>query len=219
VDLDGFQESWFGANTSTRPHGTLKLAPGDNRYGITFRLRPLGSIAGVVFDPDGDPLPNVSIDLLKAAWERLKPAYRNEMWANTDDRGRYRFHDVVPGQYLLMATQQNAPALLIQPEIAPGQTAPQQLYGVQFYPDASRLSAAAPVQLADGKELEGMDFHLAPRAVARLRGKIVLPGDLSANQTVQVQVHVYTQDLWTPASSRPAASPRSNPITRLRFPA
>src|SRR5580698_1249711 len=72
VDLDGFQESWFGANTSTRPHGTLKLAPGDNRYGITFRLRPLGSIAGVVFDPDGDPLPNVSIDLLKAAWERLK---------------------------------------------------------------------------------------------------------------------------------------------------
>src|ERR1039458_1347476 len=72
VDLDGFRKAWFGANTSTRPPGTLNLAAADIRYGITFRLRPLGSVSGVVLDPEGDPVRNAQMRLLKAAWERLK---------------------------------------------------------------------------------------------------------------------------------------------------
>ena len=193
VDLDGFRKAWFGANTSTRPPGTLNLAASDIRYGITFRLRPLGSVSGVVLDPEGDPVPNAQMRLLKAAWERLKPAYRDERWAGTDDRGRYRFQDVLPGQYLVMAAQQYNPALPIQPEIAAGQTASQKMYAVEFYPDASRLSAAAPLQLADGQDIEGIDFHLTTRAVAVLRGKVVVPSDLPANTNVQISV--FPQDV------------------------
>ena len=39
------ETGWFGATKSNRAPSTLKLAPGDVRYGITFRLRPLGSIS------------------------------------------------------------------------------------------------------------------------------------------------------------------------------
>jgi hypothetical protein len=174
--LDGFQQARFGANTSNRPPQILKLAAGDIRYGITFRLRPLGSISGVVFDPDGDPLPNAQIRLLKATWERLKPAYGNRMFASSDGRGRYRFQNVIPGQYLVMAAQPYAPALLVQPEAAVGQNPAQKMYAVQFYPDASRISSAAPLHVADGEDLEDIDFHLTALEVAELHGKLVIPG-------------------------------------------
>jgi hypothetical protein len=195
--LDGFQSARFGASTSARPPEILKLAAGDVRYGITFRLRPLGAISGVVFDPDGDPLPNAQIRLLKATWERLKPTYGIRMWASTDDRGRYRFQNVLPGQYLVMATQPYAPALLIQPEAVAGGSVSEKMYAVQFYPDASRLSSAAPVQLTEGQDLEDIDFHLTALTVAGLRGKIVIPDgaliDLTASANAQIRV--YPQDV------------------------
>lgn len=196
VHLDGFQQAWFGARTPTRPPGTLNLAAGDIRYGITFRLQPLGSISGVVFDPDGDPLPNAQLRLLKSTWERLKPAYENAGWANTDERGCYHFQQVVPGQYLIMASHPYAPALLIQPEATVGQSAAQKMYAVRFYPDATRISSAEPVHLTAGQDLEGIDFHLAAQEVAVQRGKVVIPngvsGDLPANSNVQIRV--YSQD-------------------------
>lgn len=193
VDLVGFRKAWFGAGTPARPPGTLNLAAGDIRYGITFRLRPLGSISGVVLDPDGDPVPNAQVRLIESTWERLKPAYATIDWANTDDQGRYRLQAVLPGQYLVMAAQQYGPALPIQPEIAVGQTVSQKMYAVEFYPDAGRLSAATPLQLTDGMQLEGIEFHLTARGVAVLRGKVVVPGDLPAN--TNVQIGVFPQDV------------------------
>ncbi len=207
VVLDGFQSAWFGASTSARPPATLKLAPGDVRYGITFRLRPLGSISGVVLDPDGDPVPNVPMRLLKPAWDRLKPSYRNTQFANTDNRGRYRFDDVPAGQYLVMATQSYTPPLTIQPEAVAGQTSPQKMYAVEFYPDASRISSATPVQLTGGQNLEGIEFHLAALPVAVLRGKIALPGDLPADANVQLSI--YPQDI--PVNAFPFTNVRASP--------
>jgi len=193
VEMPGFQRAWFGAATSTRAPGTLKLAAGDFRYGITFRLRQLGSISGVVLDPDGDPVPNVQLRLLKSAWDRLKPSYRYEGFAGTDDRGHYRFHDVPAGQYLVMAAQTYTPALTIQPEVVAGQNPTQKMYAVQFYPNASRFSAAAPVQLAGGQDLEGIEFHLAAQAMASLHGKVVVPADFPAD--AHVQIVVYSQEV------------------------
>jgi hypothetical protein len=192
VTLDGFQPAWFGASTYNRPRGTLKLAAGDIRYGITFRLRPLGSISGVVLDPDGDPLPNAQIRVLKSAWERLKPAYETAGWAMTDGSGHYHAQNVVPGQYLVMATQPYMPALLMQPEVAAGETASQKMFAAQFYADASQMSAASPVQMAEGQDIEGIDFHLNIRAAAALHGKVTVPPDLPANANVQISV--YPQD-------------------------
>jgi protocatechuate 3,4-dioxygenase beta subunit len=193
VVMEGFQRAWFGAATPDRAPGTLKLAPGDVRYGITFRLRPLGSISGIVLDPDGDPVPNAQMRLLKPSWERLKPSYRSERFAGTDSLGRYRFHDVPAGQYVVMAAQPNAPVLTIQPEAVAGQATTQKMYAPEFYPDASRISSATPLQLAGGQDLEGIEFHLATQAVAALRGKIAVPGDLPADANLQVSV--YSQDL------------------------
>jgi len=146
----------------------------------------------VVLDPDGDPVPSAQIRLLKAAYERRKPNYEQVGFAISDDLGRYRL-DVVPGQYIVMAAERYQSAPVIQPEAAPRQITSEKWYAVQFYPDASRLSSAAPVKLAPGKDLEGIDFHLTTRAAAPLHGKVVLPDDVSVNSNVQISV--FQQDV------------------------
>jgi protocatechuate 3,4-dioxygenase beta subunit len=193
ASLEGFQSAWFGAATPSRAPGTLTLAAGDVRYGITFRLRPLGSISGVVLDPEGDPLPNAQMRLLKAAFSRLKPAYENQGFAISDDRGRYHFSDVVPGQYIAFAAQSPGSALLMQPEAAVGQNTPAKMYGVQFYSDAGRLSAATPVALEPGKDLDGIDFHLIARAAAAVHGRVIAPADTPGQAAAMIAV--YSQDV------------------------
>jgi hypothetical protein len=193
VELEGFQQAWFGAGTPMRPPGILSLQGGDIRYGITFRLRPLGSVSGVVTDADGDAVPNVQLRLLKAGWDRLKPVYTTTAWASTDDLGRYRFAEVLPGQYIVVAAQYYQTARSIQPEATVGQTAAQKMYNVAFYPDSARLSSAAPVPLAAGKDVDSIDFHLTTRPVAVLRGRVAPPADLPPD--TNAMVNVFPQDL------------------------
>jgi Carboxypeptidase regulatory-like domain len=192
VDREGFEHAWFGASTPNRAPGTLVLQAGDVRYGITFRLRPLGAISGTVLDPDGDPLPNTDIRLLKATYERRRLKYRAAGWASTDDRGHYELQDVVPGQYVVMAADRNQPAWMAS-EAAAGSAPPARMYAAQFYPDTSRLSAAAPLQLGSGQDLDSIDFHLVAQAVALLRGRIIVPEDLPDKSYVQVSA--YPQDV------------------------
>jgi hypothetical protein len=189
VHKEGFQPVWFGAATPKRPPGTLMLGAGDVRFGITFRLRPLGSISGTVIDPDGDPVPNAQIRLMHSAWARRKPAYSTEGWATTDSSGRYHLDDVVPGEYVVMAAEHYQPAALIQTDVSVGQPAQQKMYLPQFYPDASRMSSAESIQLTPGKELDGIDFHLVARVAAPLHGKVVVPDDVPPHTVVQIAVY------------------------------
>jgi len=193
ASMDGFQRASFGASTPARPPGTLNLAAGDGRYGITFRLRPLGSVSGVVLDPDGDPLSNVQVRLLRAGFERHKPTYESVGWASTDQSGRYCVTDVLPGQYVIMALPPQEPAALIQPEAVMDQPVPVKMYALDLYPGTSRLSAAAPLLMAPGKQVEGIDFHLTARAVAPLRGKVVVPDNAQPNSSVQIEA--FAQDV------------------------
>ena len=198
ADKDGFQGQWFGASTPSRPPGTLALAAGDARYGITFRLHPLASVSGTVVDQDGDPLPGMSLRLLKAGFERRKPAWRDAGWTGTDDRGRYRFGEVLPGRYLVMAAQLHRPAVIMRPEGVPSNALTQQVYGAQFFPGGSQASSATPIEVVPGKEVTDIDFRLTPRPVATLRGKVALPDGfavqgLAANTSVQISI--YPQDI------------------------
>jgi protocatechuate 3,4-dioxygenase beta subunit len=187
--LNGYQNGWFGAATPSRAPGTLALAAGDVRYGITFRLRPLGTISGTVFDPDGDPAANVTVRLLKSGWDRRKSIYERAALTNTDDRGAYYFSEVTPGRYLIMAIQAYRAPMLMQPEVAVGQSLQTNVYGAQFYPNANRVAEATPVEAAPGKDVEGVDFHLAAKAVAPLHGRVAPPEEMPADASALITVY------------------------------
>lgn len=190
---DGFQSAWFGASTPKRPPGTMTLAAGDVRSGITFRLCPLGSISGAVLDSDGDPVNGAQVRLMRAVYERRKPAYRTQGYAMVDSSGRYRLDEVIPGEYILMVTGGFQAAFLGDPVVSAAQAAQEKMYAPQYYPDSARLSTAEAVAVAPGKDVEAIDFHLVARASASLHGKVSVPEEVPAG--FAVQLNVFPQDV------------------------
>ena len=176
---DGYEGGGFEAPTPLHPPSFLELAGGQQRLGLTLRLRQLGAVSGVVLDPDGDPVNFAEVQLLVRGYSRRKPATRMVVGAQTNDRGEYRIFHVEPGTYAAMARH----ALQIT---APGQ--PATALGTQFYPNADRMSAAAMLTVEPGKQLTGIDFRLLPRRTIRLKVNAALPPGLPNGTQVQIQV-------------------------------
>jgi carboxypeptidase family protein len=75
---------------------------------VRIVLEAGASLVGTVVDPDGRPLPGVSVTLLRGArlplhfWRRLAPD--DESWeARSDAKGAFAFHHLRPDRYHLMA--------------------------------------------------------------------------------------------------------------------
>jgi hypothetical protein len=66
------------------------------------------------------------------------------------------------------------------------------MFGAQFYPNADRLSAATVITVRPGKEVTGIDFHLALRRAVRLKGNVIVRADFGGTP---VQVQAYSQDV------------------------
>ncbi len=188
----GYRPAWYGSNTTKRPPGILPLKPGEARH-IPLRIEPLASISGRVFDPDGDPLPFATVWTLSESYDRRKPKIGVAGTSATNDRGEYRFFNISPGTYKLMASQRNRTALPMQAEAAAGQAVEEYVYGAQFYRNAGEFLSAATLVVAPGNDVSGIDFHLPLKPVVHLRGVVAVPEDVPAESYVQVTF--YAQDV------------------------
>jgi hypothetical protein len=187
---DGYQQAWYGAPTPNHAPGMIILHSGETRQDFVLRLTLLGAISGVVLDQDGDPLDNAMVSLWMPWFERGKPGFAQRGNTMTNDRGEYRITDVAPGRYLVMADCTGRQAIRIQPEsvasVQPIDQRPQPQYGVRYFPATERLSEASLLAVAPGKEIEGIDFHMAARSPTTLRGSVIPPADLPPDVLIQV---------------------------------
>jgi RNA polymerase sigma-70 factor (ECF subfamily) len=152
-------------------------AVGHGRHLVDFGPRPEGAsvidlgvirlarghrLEGRVLTAEGDPVPNVSVDLIGFNEDRFRflPAetavrrveYGHEESRRTDDLGRFRFPDLSPGLYRLCARRPCVAPLVADIQIAPGQDR----LDIEFqYSDAPQLvvvltdQAGLPVATAD----------------------------------------------------------------------
>ena len=83
---------------------------------IVFRIVPRGAIEGTVRDEFGDPMVRASVSVVRPLWRNGRATMANVGQKYTDDRGRYRFGNLPPGNYLVCAEGgQNSPAPLQGP--------------------------------------------------------------------------------------------------------
>jgi hypothetical protein len=166
VDRNGFVAQPYGSKATNQPAATLRLAPGQNLTDVTIRLVPQGVIMGRVIDEDGDPIPHVSVRALRSLYTRGRKQLQARQSAETNDLGEYRLYGLVPGKYYLNAEYTGFEVTVASPKARP------KSYATVYYPNSPAADSAAPVEVAAGAQVRGVDLTLVKIDVFHLRGHV-----------------------------------------------
>ncbi len=174
----GYAPMQYGSRSPGRAGITLSLDPGQHIRDLVIRLTPQAVISGRVLDEDGDPVPQVSLQLFQYSYSHGKRQHQPSDFSMTNDLGEYRIFDLAPGRYFLSATAQ----------IEMDQSARGQSYAATYYPGTTDATGAAPLDLRPGMQLRGIDIPLMKTRTARIRGRTVLPAKGEQNQQANVML-------------------------------
>jgi protocatechuate 3,4-dioxygenase beta subunit len=172
VTKNGFARMQYGARRPGHPGTTLSLDPGQHVRDVILQLVPQAVITGRVTDEDGQPVPQVRIEVLRYRYERGKRRLDTSGVIATNDLGDYRAFGLSPGKYYLSATPQ-----VEMDDMDAAITG--QNYAPTFYPGTVDPSGATALDLPAGVHVRGADIPLVRSRTVRLRGRIVEAGKFS----------------------------------------
>jgi hypothetical protein len=214
---NGYAQQQFGQRSFGRPGTVINVRAGQQVQDIAFRLTPAATIAGRVIDPNGEPLPGVTVQALRSTYDatgkrQLQPVGN----AKTNDLGEYRLYWMNPGRYFvnanaapqgleaLTALSSRAAAaqtpsspeeaqLMAQSQamLGPGKNPNEETdpgFVTTYYPNTPDASRAAAVELQPGAEVRGIDFTLTRDRKVHIRGRLVDASTGKAPQMGQVSV-------------------------------
>jgi hypothetical protein len=204
VQSDGYQSATLGADTPGRLPEIITLKAGENRSDFVIRLSHLSSVSGTVTDDRGDPVQGVRVLLQRPGLQRMRNYYGGGPSAVTDVNGHYRI-SISPGKYSALAQTNNHAVLQGAAEVSAASPPPRQsFYVTQYYPGTENPAAAGVISIADGKEIEGIDFRLISRPAGMLQGSVILPPGSPTPSSVQVRLLESGNRIgWAQASAMP----------------
>ncbi len=168
----GYAQQTYGGRGSALLSASLTVSEGQALTGVEFRLVPHAVIAGSVLDEDGEPLTNIQVMALQTAYQRGKRQYVPTSSAQVNDIGEYRLAGLGPGRYYLGAVYRNMAAMVSGSGSPPPDENPELAYTVSYYPRATDLTGASPIDLPAGSELRSMDIWMTRTETVRVSGKI-----------------------------------------------
>src|SRR5262245_28706399 len=142
------EKKLLGSSSSVK----IALDEGEAREDVDFALVRGGVITGRVTDEDGRPQVGRYIKLLDLIgdnqWHELSMSYEV---LETDDRGIYRIFGLRGGRYIVKAGGEND---TLRYAISGKKTQ------VTYHPDVVKQEEARVIELAEGKEVTGVDIKL-----------------------------------------------------------
>ena len=176
-----------GARRAARPGTPVVVANGQTVEGVSIRLPMGAAISGTITDERGQA--GTSVQLSLQQWrnqggERTLVAARTPTTA-TDERGRYRFYGLPPGEYVVVATTisfqftrigrqlsaADVDAALKGTPVTVEPLAPMQVMPI-YYPGTPRAGESVPVVVNAGEERQGVDFRLEFVRPGRIEGTV-----------------------------------------------
>ncbi|HEY6273276.1 MAG TPA: carboxypeptidase-like regulatory domain-containing protein, partial [Terriglobales bacterium] len=153
----------------------LSLKSGDHLENVILAMVPRPIIAGRVVDEYGDPVMDAGVVAEPVA--EGPTAVFIHGGATTNDRGEFRI-DVPPGKYYLKVQQWGL--MQDSSEIRSDGTV-ESNYVDTYYPGVAVRQAATPVEARAGRELNGVEIHLARTPALSISGTIIgIPDDAMA---------------------------------------
>ena len=83
--------------------GTVSVGGESGDKAVVFRIVPRGAIEGVIRDEFGDPMTGSIVTVSRPLWRDGRAVTTNVASKGADDRGRYRFGNLAPGNYTVCA--------------------------------------------------------------------------------------------------------------------
>ena len=158
----GFLEQNFDQPSPFARHRLLELADGEQLDAMDFRLHRGAVITGVITDEEGDPLPDVSVQVMREQFgpsgRSLIPETRTPVPIRTDDEGRYRVYALRPGMYVVKATMNRSD----DPSVSFGRT---------YYPGTMNEPEAQLVRVDFGQEAV-VNLSMIPARRVRVSGAV-----------------------------------------------
>ena len=202
----GYVPAEYGQRSPTGQGTKIEIAAGQKMTGVQLAMSPTGSIAGRVYDKNGEPVAKAQVMAMRQVYKEGHRTFTIAQMVATDDRGEYRLFWLAPGRYYVSAkpdiaelavnlgdpSSYNAPAVHITPPMRFGtfeqSTLPsiktrrlktgeivEEMYLPVYYPGTVDPQAAAPIPLAAGATVGGVDVStelglIRPR---HIRGRII----------------------------------------------
>jgi protocatechuate 3,4-dioxygenase beta subunit len=163
----GYLDQGYGARDPQVVGPPLKLSAGDRLTDITFKLTPQSLLYGKIADEDGDPLPNSQVDVLRVSYAGGHRQFASVANVNSQDDGSFVVGNLSPGRYYVSA------AWRINAQPGPVRERPREAWVTTYFSNTIDPAAAAPVEIAAGAEVRGIEIRLRKSRVFHIRGRVV----------------------------------------------
>ncbi|HEY2379642.1 MAG TPA: carboxypeptidase-like regulatory domain-containing protein [Terriglobia bacterium] len=194
----GYVPAEYGQRTPTSQGVPLTVAPGQKLSGIQLAMGLTASIAGRIFDEDGEPVARAQVNALRSVYKDGRRIMTNVQTVETNDRGEYRLFWLAPGRYYISA-KPDIPQLPSDPRNPGGKvsavhiTSParfgtseqaaeptihkrrlktgevvEETYIPVFYPGVTAEQGAAPIDVGPGAASSGVDMSVTSGVVPAL---------------------------------------------------
>ena len=197
VERDGYVDQQYGQVSPSRPGTVLVLAPGQTVDGVVVSLVPTGTIAGRIYDEDGEPIEGATVRALRYGYQDGEKVLSRVSQAETNDLGEYRLYWLTPGEYFVSATFEDRFRALNALRQATAAAAPlsggvglgrggrgfalplpdplEQVYVDTYYPGITDPLSASAMKIDPGTEIPSVDFTLLPTRAVTVSGTVVGP--------------------------------------------
>jgi hypothetical protein len=140
---------------------TVEL-PADAVASVVFRTTTMGSLSGRVLDREGGPVRDIQVELLPPGGNPLPG--RIITYVSTGEDGRFVFHELVAGRYVLGINSTGRRSLYSAPFLP------------SYFPKAASNAEAKVITVADGIETDVGDFVVQERyPTVEVAGVVITP--------------------------------------------
>ncbi|MEQ1885889.1 MAG: carboxypeptidase-like regulatory domain-containing protein [Bryobacteraceae bacterium] len=134
---------------------------------VQLRLVPLGVSEGRVTDANGEPLQGILVQLVRPSIEDGRRIFRITAAVGTDDRGQYRFWNLIPGLYYVRSLARFGINSTMGGAVPPPEA--DLAYPTVYFPGVPDRREATAVKVLPGQSTRA-DFKLESRKAYRVRG-------------------------------------------------
>jgi protocatechuate 3,4-dioxygenase beta subunit len=185
VQANGHVPQEYGQRYASGAGTPITLTAGQAKTDVSLSLIQAGNISGSLRDNADQPLPNVSVQLLRPVYNATGGRTLQVVGgARTDDRGEFRIYWVTPGRYYLQAVGGGGAGAggreaAMMMALTGGFTGsnPNELppsISSAFFPGVPDTTGARLVEIGAGGEVAGIDWAVPPEAPSRrIRGRLI----------------------------------------------